>query len=59
MIKDLIKQALEQDMCDRDIVDELYQDEHNWNNADKTSGQCVYTEAELFSMIEKVRGEDK
>lgn len=32
---------------------ELYNDEMNWNNCDKSSGQCVETYDEIF---ERLRG---
>lgn len=36
-----------------DLVDDLFNDEDNFNNCDKTSNQRVYTEAEIKQYIKK------
>jgi hypothetical protein len=53
-LKEKIVELLDDDVDFDSIVSELYNDESNYNNADKTSGQVVFTEAELQSEVDKV-----
>ena len=49
-----VKQWVDEDldMSMDDVVTELYNSELNYNNADKTSGQTVFTRQELESEVE-------
>lgn len=50
-MKDLIKAELEQ--FQEVLTFDLFNHEANFNNADTTSGQRVYTEAELRQLIKE------
>lgn len=54
VIEGTIKQMIADGTTDADdIVCELYNDELNFNNADPTSGQRVWTEAQLKAIVDK------
>ena len=53
-IKRIIEECFENGYDETQVVDELYQSELNFNNADKTTGQRVWTEDELRSMVKEV-----
>lgn len=56
-MRELIKECLEFDEDTRGLVDELYNNERNFNNADTTSGQRCYSYSEIESMIQEAKNE--
>ena len=50
-MNELIRELVIQGVSEDEIIAELYQSEQNYNNADKTSGQTILSEAEISSII--------
>lgn len=55
-MRELIKECLRFG-SDQSLVDELYNNERNFNNADTTSGQRCYSYSEIESMIQEAKNE--
>jgi len=60
--EDIIEDYIDMSLTEDEAVEIIFDDELNYNNADKTSGQVVYTETEISSLLEdtvdKLKEED-
>lgn len=52
--KDKIIELLDEDLDIEYIISDLYEDDLNWNNTDRTSQQCVRTRDDIRSDVESV-----